>query len=121
LRFCDGIREGCKAASWNRPTTVLADRWFDGNLFLVYLAHTRALPQYAGVTYINDFSDARRLAHLLALGTLPTGYINPREVRGLRHLLRRRLPLVRQQSLHHLSLQSLIAQHRGKRLSANAI
>ncbi len=89
--------------------------------FQVHLAHTGAMPQYAGLKYSNDFSDARQLAHLLRLGILPTGYIYPKEERALRDLLRRRLLLVRQKTLHHMSLQSLIARHSGVRLSANAL
>ena len=80
-----------------------------------------ALPQYAGLKYSNDFSDARQLAHLLRLGILPTGYIYPKQERALRDLLRRRLLLVRQRTLQHLSLQSLIARHSGQCLSANQI
>ena len=89
--------------------------------FEVHLAHTSAMPQYAGLKYSNDFSDARQLAHLLRLGILPTGYIYPKAERGLRDLLRRRLLLVRQRTLYHLSLQSLIARHSGQCLSANQI
>ena len=89
--------------------------------FQVHLAHTGAMPQYAGLKYSNDFSDARQLSHLLRLGILPTGYIYPKEERALRDLLRRRLLLVRQKTLHHLSLQSLIARHSGVRLSANEL
>ena len=89
--------------------------------FPVQLAHTSAMPQYDGLKYRNDFSDARQLAHLLRLGILPTGYIYPKEERALRDLLRRRLLLVRQRTLHHLSLQSLIARHSGRRLSAYQI
>ena len=89
--------------------------------FPVRLAHTGAMAQYAGLKYTNDFSDARYLAHLLRLGILPTGYIYPKKERGLRDLLRRRLLLVRQKTLHHLSLQSLIARHSGQRLTANEI
>jgi transposase len=85
--------------------------------FVVRLAHTSALPEYSGLKYSNDFSDARHLAHLLRLGLLPTGYIYPKEERALRDLLRRRLLLVRQRSLHHMSLQSLIARHSGQRLN----
>ena len=89
--------------------------------FPVQLAHTSALPQYEGLKYSNDFSDARYLAHLLRLGLLPTGYIYPKEERALRDLLRRRLLLVRQRTLHHVSLQSLIARHSGQRLSGHQI
>ena len=89
--------------------------------FPVQLAHTSALPEYSGLKYSNDFSDARQLAHLLRLGLLPTGYIYPKEERALRDLLRRRLLLVQQRSLHHVSLQSLIARHSGQRLNTHQI
>ena len=89
--------------------------------YRVHLAHTSAVPQYAGLKYTNDHSDARHLAHLLRLGIVPTGHILPKEQRAVRDLLRRRLLLVRQRTLHHLSLQSLIARYTGERLSANEI
>ncbi len=85
------------------------------------LAHTGAIPQYAGIKHSNDQTDARHLAHLLRLGILPEGYIMPKPQRAVRDLLRRRLLLVRQKTLHHLSLQSLIVRHTGERLSANQI
>lgn len=89
--------------------------------FDVRLAHTGAIPQYAGIKHSNDQTDARHLAHLLRLGILPEGYIQPREQRAIRDLLRRRLLLVRQKTLYHLSLQSLIVRYTGERLSANRI
>lgn len=89
--------------------------------FAVRLAHTGAIPQYTGIKHTNDETDARHLAHLLRLGILPEGYIMLREVRAVRDLLRRRMLLVRQRTLHHLSLQSLIVRHTGERLSANQI
>ncbi len=89
--------------------------------YRVHLAHAGALPQYAGLKYSNDITDAGYLAQLLRLGILPTGYIYPKQERALRDLLRRRLLLVRQKTLHHLSLQSLIARHSGQWLNANAI
>jgi transposase len=98
----------------------LVDGLMDGG-FDVRLAHTGAIPQYAGIKHSNDQTDARHLAHLLRLGILPEGYIQPREQRAIRDLLRRRLLLVRQKTLHHLSLQSLIIRHTGERLSANQI
>ena len=94
----------------------LMDTGFD-----VRLAHTGAIPQYAGIKHSNDQSDARHLAHLLRLGILPEGHIQPREQRAVRDLLRRRLLLVRQKTLPHLSLQSLIVRHTGERLSANQV
>lgn len=98
----------------------LVDGLLDAGL-PVRLAHTAAVPQYEGIKYSNDHSDARHLAHLLRLKILPEGHIMPKDERAVRDLLRRRLLLVRQRTLHHLSLQSLIARHTGQRLSANAI
>ncbi len=89
--------------------------------FIVRLAHTGAIPQYAGLKYGNDHSDARHLAYLLRLGILPTGHILPKAQRMVRDLLRRRLLLVRQRTLHYLSLQSLLARYTGQRLCANEI
>ena len=98
----------------------LVDGLMDAGL-PIRLAHSVALPQYDGLKHVDDDHDARHLAHLLRLDLLPEGYIMPREERALRDLLRRRQLLVRQRTLHHLSLQSLIARHTGKRLSANEV
>ena len=89
--------------------------------FDVRLAHTGAIPQYAGLKHTNDETDARHLARLLRLGILPEGHIMPKAQRALRDLLRRRMLLVRQRTLHHLSLQSLIVRYTGERLSANQV
>ena len=102
--------------NWYWLVDGLMDAGFD-----VRLAHTGAIPQYAGIKHSNDQTDARHLAHLLRLGILPEGHIEPREQRAIRDLLRRRLLFVRQKTLHHLSLQSLIARHTGERLTANQI
>ena len=102
--------------NWYWLVDGLVDAGFD-----VRLAHTGAIPQYAGIKHTNDQTDARHLAHLLRLGILPEGYIQPREHRAVRDLLRKRMLLVRQKTQHLLSLQSLIIRHTGKRLSANQI
>ena len=102
--------------NWYWLVDGLMDAGFD-----VRLAHTGAIPQYAGIKHSNDQTDARHLAHLLRLGILPEGHIQAREQRAVRDLLRRRLLLVRQKTLYHLSLQSLIVRHTGERLSANQI
>lgn len=86
--------------------------------FDVRLANTVALKQYNGLKYTDDKTDARYLAHVLRLGILPEGYIYPFETRCVRDLLRRRLLLVRQRVMQHLSLQSLITRHTSKRLSS---
>ena len=87
----------------------------------VKLANPAAIVQYDGIKQANDLTDAAFLAHLARLNILPTGYIYPKEERALRDLLRRRLLLVRQKTLHHMSLQSMIARHSGQRLCANEI
>lgn len=87
----------------------------------VYLANTLAIQQYNGLKYTDDLTDARFLAQLLRLKILPTGYIYPKQLRPVRDLLRRRLLLVKQRTAHHLSLQSMISRHTGKRLNANKI
>ena len=102
--------------NWYWLVDGLMDAGFD-----VRLAHTGAIPQYAGIKHSNDQTDARHLAHLLRLGILPEGHIQPRDQRAVRDLLRRRLLLVRQKTLYHLSLQSLIVRHTGERLLANQI
>ncbi|MFC5491436.1 IS110 family transposase [Dokdonella soli] len=89
--------------------------------YTVHLANTAAVPQYAGLKYSGDESDARHLAHLLRLGILPEGYIYPREDRAVRDLLRRRFQLVRMATGLMLSIQSTWARHTGQRVSANAI
>ena len=83
------------------------------------MVNTLAVPQYAGLKFGDDDSDARHLANLIRLGLLPTAYIYPREQRPLRDLLRRRMLLV-QQSVRLLhSVQGYWARATGHRLSAN--
>lgn len=99
--------------------------WLADELMLqgyrVYLAHPPANKQYSGYKHTNDKTDARWLAHLLKLGILKTGYVYPKEERGLRELLRRRMGLVQKQTSILLSMQSLIARYEGKKISANLI
>lgn len=49
--------------------------------YTMRLAHTAAVPQYAGLKHGDDDSDARHLANLLRLNILPVGFIDPREQR----------------------------------------
>jgi transposase len=88
--------------------------------YQLHLANTAAVPQYAGLKYSGDRSDARHLAHLLRLGILPEGYIYPREERAIRDLLRRRAFFVRQSVRVLQSVQSAWARYTGTTLSANA-
>jgi transposase len=57
------------------------------------LANTTAIEPYSGLKHTDDDSDAEWLAEMLRLGILPTGYIYPKEERGVRDLLRKRAHL----------------------------
>lgn len=87
--------------------------------YRMHLVNTAAVPQYDGLKYSGDESDARHLAHLMRLGILPEGYIYPRAERAVRDLLRRRFSFVRQNVSLLQSVQSAWARHTGQRLSAN--
>src|SRR6059058_4495370 len=89
--------------------------------YRVHLANPTAIQQYSGLKYTDDHSDARWLAHLLRLGVLPEGYIYPKAERAVRDVLRKRAPLVRQQTANVLSLQNIIVRNTGVRLSAKRI
>ena len=89
--------------------------------YQVHLANTTAIQQYSGLKHTNDKTDARWLAQMLQLNILPTGYIYPKEERGVRDLLRKRSQLVQQRTLHILSLQTLIERNTSIRLSGNQI
>jgi transposase len=85
--------------------------------YRVHLANTAAIQSYAGQKQTNDWSDAQWLAHLLRLGLLREGYIYPKEQRGVRDLLRKRMQLVRQRTLQILSFQSAVSRHTGGKVS----
>lgn len=89
--------------------------------YRLHLANTAAVPQYAGLKYGGDESDARHLAHLLRLGILPEGYIYPRKERAVRDLLRRRFQLVRLATSVMLSIQSTWARQTGHSLPGNQV
>jgi len=89
--------------------------------YKVHLANPGAMQQYRGLKHADDRTDARWLAHMLRIGLLPEGYIYPREQRGLRDLLRRRMRLAQQRTAVVLSLQNLIWRSTGRRLSRRAL
>jgi transposase len=89
--------------------------------YRVHLANTAAIVQYEGLKYTDDTSDALWLAKLLRLGLLPQGYLYPKEERAVRDLLRKRSRLVQQRTANLLSVQNLMARHRGRGLSANEV
>ena len=87
----------------------------------LHLANPCAIQQYNGLKYTDDQYDAFWLAHLLALGIVPEGYIYPCRVRSIRDLLRKRIYLVRHRPSHIQSLQSMIEHYNGQHISANEI
>jgi len=87
----------------------------------VRLANTTAIKRYAGLKHSDDETDAVHLAHLLRLGILPTGYIDPTAERALRDLARKRLQLVRTRNTHVLAVENIVARQTGGHISANAV
>ncbi|HLC06841.1 MAG TPA: IS110 family transposase [Candidatus Babeliales bacterium] len=79
--------------------------------YKVHLANVSANVQYSGIKCTGDESDALWLANLLRLDILSTGHIYPKEKRGIRELLRKRLILVRQQTACLLSIQGMITRY----------
>ena len=89
--------------------------------YTVHLANTAATKQYDGLKRSDDKREAAHLAHLLRLGVLRTGYIYPRERRGLRDLGRRRLQLVQQRSRNVLAVENVQARERGAHMKGHHI
>ena len=87
----------------------------------VRLVNTTKASDYSGMKYTDDRHDARWIAHLLALGILPEGYIMPPEERGLRDLLRRRSFLVQQRTSLYLSIKSIFARSKCQKVTAQEI
>ena len=87
----------------------------------VQLVNTAAVPIYSGLKHSNDQTDAFGLAHLQRLGLLPTGYIYPKEQRGARDVLRRRMLLVQQRTAHLLSFKCLIQRETGKSVASDKV
>ena len=87
----------------------------------VQLVNTTKVQTYSGLKQTNDATDAYWLAHLQRLGVLPTGYIYPREQRGARDLLRRRMLLVQQRTAQVLSFKSLVERESGDHIPAHRV
>ena len=81
--------------------------------YRVHLANPAAMQQYEGIKHTGDEHDARWLAHLLRLEILPEGYIYPRQARGVRDLMRRRMQLVDSRSQQLLAMQTQLMRSRG--------
>lgn len=85
------------------------------------LVNTAAVPQYAGLKFGNDHSDARHLAQLMRLKILPEGYIYPRPQRALRDLLRQRFRLVQQSTRLIHGVQCAWSRRNGGRLCVDTL
>ena len=83
------------------------------NGYPVHLANPAAIDQYDGLKDANDETDAFFLADLQRLGILKEGYIYPKQDRGVRDLLRRRMLLVGHRTSLILSLEGLLSRETG--------
>ncbi len=99
----------------------LVDGLMDAGYRAIHLANPCAVKQYEGLKYADDRHDAFWLAHLLALGILPEGYIYPKKDRPVRDLLRKRSFLVKQRTMLILSLKSLVERQTSLRLSRSEV
>src|SRR3990167_5761184 len=89
--------------------------------YKIHLANVAGIQSYNGLKHTNDKTDAIWLAKLLRLGLLAEGHIYPKEKRGMRELLRRRLVLVRQQTMSVLGVQAMITRYENVKISAAKI
>jgi len=76
---------------------------------------------YEGLKHGDDKSDARWLAQLLRFGILRTGYIYPKEERGVRDLARKRAQMVHQRTTNILSIQNIYSRNTGGKIACNTI
>jgi transposase len=98
----------------------LADGLMDAG-YRVHLTNTLKAKQYEGLKYSDDRSDARWLAHMLSQGSLPEGYIYPKEDRAIRDLLRRRTFLVQTRSSLLVALRGGHECRTGTRVTAREV
>jgi transposase len=105
---------------WDRIQAVGVESTFNWYWFVdglqeqgrpVRLANPAQMEQYEGLKNTDDESDARWIATQLRLGILPECYVYPKEVRGVRDALRRRMLITRQRTQSLLSLGSLLARY----------
>ena len=90
-------------------------------VFNVLLVNTTKVVQYSGLKRTDDRYDAYFLAHLMRLNILPTGYICPVELRGLRDLSRKRMSLVQNRTQQILSIKTQYQRNTGTSLNTNEL
>jgi len=89
--------------------------------YQVHLANPAGIQKDKGLKHSDDEHDAFWLAQLLRFGILAEGYIDPKEWRPVRDLLRKRGHLVRLRTSLINSLQGIISRNCGCRLTGNKI
>src|SRR5215472_6829052 len=89
--------------------------------YAVRLLNTDAVRQYRGLKHTDDEHDALWLAHLMRMGILPTGYIDPKSERGLRDRARQRMRLVQHRSSLITSVQNQVWRSTAVRLRTETI
>lgn len=89
--------------------------------YSMHLANPSAMKRYEGLKYSDDRHDAHWLAEMLRLGTLPTGYIYPKQERPVRDLLRHRLRLVRNRTARLVTVSGMLARETGRRVVGNEL
>lgn len=122
LEVLEPYREGMKGVAvestfnWYWLVDGLADAGYQ-----MHLTNTWAVKQWEGLKYSDDRHDARWLAHLLALGILPEGYIYPKHERPVRDLLRRRSFLVKKRTSFLLAMRGAFECRTGMRITSNEV
>ncbi len=116
LRFLERYRKELVAVAvestynWYWLVDGLKEAGYD-----VRLMNTTKASRYSEMKYTDDKHDARWIAHLLALGILPEGFISPPEDRSVRDLLRRRAFLVKKRTDSLLSIRTFVERSSSKR------
>src|SRR5579872_3634371 len=77
----------------------------------VVLAHPTKVRAIASARIKTDAIDSQILAHLLRTNLIPAAHAPSREVRAIRRVLRRRMFLVRLQTMVKNRIQALLSQH----------
>ena len=92
--------------NWYWLIDLLQDNEID-----VCLAHTLGLAMITHAKVKTDRRDALALARRLRMNDIPTAFIYPRPMRGLRDLMRKRNQLVRQKGNAQGSVRRLLLRH----------
>jgi transposase len=107
--------ESCFVCFW------LADACEDAGINFV-LAHAYYVRSIAANKHKNDKEDSRELAECLRTGRIPPAYVCPRDLRPIRHLLRRRTKYVRNRAVltGHSAREVMAAGNRPLNIQANS-